>query len=205
MIDKREKRFERDPEDKKGRIIKAFLDLVDKKGYENISINDIPEKAGVSIGTIYYHFEGGKPAIIKASFDFLADAFVDYEAISQMTSDNFEENFNHYLRYYIKSHREQARYHKAIDQATLSNKELFDDMGVLINNYMTVVAKNMRLVNQFYSEVEESTLREMLILQFNVIEALVHRHLFFTPLFDTDEKLVSFLTKVIANIMTDGI
>jgi AcrR family transcriptional regulator len=205
MIEKKDKRFERDPEDKKGRIIKAFLDLVDKKGYENVSINDIPEKAGVSIGTIYYHFEGGKPAIIKASFNFLADAFVDYDAISQMTSENFEENFSQYLRYYIQSHREQARYHKAIDQATLSNQELFDDMGFLINNYMTEVAKNMRKVNEIYAEMEESKLRDMLILQFNVIEALIHRHLFFTPLFDKDEELISFLTKIIESIMTSSI
>jgi AcrR family transcriptional regulator len=44
--------------DRKGDIIAAAIELFRSKGYDNISINDIAERASISKGTFYKHFTG---------------------------------------------------------------------------------------------------------------------------------------------------
>lgn len=54
--------------DKKAKIIsiqEATCMLIETKGYGNVTIRDIAEAAGVSIGLIYKYFPGGKFDILK--------------------------------------------------------------------------------------------------------------------------------------------
>jgi TetR/AcrR family transcriptional regulator, fatty acid metabolism regulator protein len=40
----------------KERIYSAAIDLMDREGFENITIADISKKAGVSVGAFYHYF-----------------------------------------------------------------------------------------------------------------------------------------------------
>ncbi|WP_297632562.1 TetR/AcrR family transcriptional regulator [uncultured Clostridium sp.] len=51
----------------KEKLFKVAMDLVDKKGYENITVSEICKEAGVAKGTFYVHFES-KDDIIKANY-----------------------------------------------------------------------------------------------------------------------------------------
>lgn len=58
------KTITRDKEAKIGAIIDATKRLIEVTGYEKVTIRDISEAAGVSIGLIYKYFPGGKFDII---------------------------------------------------------------------------------------------------------------------------------------------
>ena len=58
-------KFTRNKEKKIDEILDAVLQLSRTKGANNFSINDIPEIANVSIGTIYRYFPRGKEDILR--------------------------------------------------------------------------------------------------------------------------------------------
>lgn len=56
-------------------IIEAFLQLLKKQGFENITITDIVKKAGVTRMTFYRNFNS-KEEIIKSHLDAITDEFI---------------------------------------------------------------------------------------------------------------------------------
>lgn len=58
-------KFRRNKEKKINGILDAVVKLTHEKGPNNFSINDIPEEANVSIGTVYRYFPRGKEDILK--------------------------------------------------------------------------------------------------------------------------------------------
>jgi AcrR family transcriptional regulator len=41
----------------RNKILKTTIDLMQKKGFDNITIETISKKAGVSVGSFYYYFK----------------------------------------------------------------------------------------------------------------------------------------------------
>ena len=58
-------KFTRNKEKKINEILDSVVELSRTKGVNNFSINDIPEIAGVSIGTVYRYFPKGKEDILR--------------------------------------------------------------------------------------------------------------------------------------------
>jgi len=81
--------------DKKAKIIsiqEATRMLIETKGYGNVTIRDIAEAAGVSIGLIYKYFPGGK-------FDILKEISSRYTGELLMTNKPEDINFNDFPGY----------------------------------------------------------------------------------------------------------
>ncbi len=89
----------------KQRIYTAAIELMDRKGFENITIADISKKAGVSVGAFYHYF--------KSKNDILAEIFRkadDYFSTTVITGLNKKtipeqivEYFDHYAKFNVKS------------------------------------------------------------------------------------------------------
>jgi TetR/AcrR family fatty acid metabolism transcriptional regulator len=56
----------------KERIIKAALDLFSKKGFTNVSMDEIKDKAGVAKGTLYYYFKD-KMELFNSACNYFSD------------------------------------------------------------------------------------------------------------------------------------
>lgn len=52
--------FEKLPDEKKEKILRASLEVFAEKGYENASTNDIVKKAGISKGILFHYFGNKK-------------------------------------------------------------------------------------------------------------------------------------------------
>ncbi len=75
----------------KRRLFDATVELVGVRGYENTSIDDIVERAGLAKGTVYYHFTGKAElmdAVIKDHSSWLTETF---KAIEDACSDEPQE------------------------------------------------------------------------------------------------------------------
>ena len=59
------RKYERDKDAKIQRIISITKDLIEKNGYNNVSIRNIAKESDVSIGLIYKYFPKGKIDILK--------------------------------------------------------------------------------------------------------------------------------------------
>lgn len=63
----------KDASDTRGLILKTALQLFLKKGYKDVTYNDLIEKTGLSKGAIYHHFTS-KEDLLASVFEFLLEA-----------------------------------------------------------------------------------------------------------------------------------
>lgn len=178
-------------------IIKAFYDLIVEKGYDNISVRDIRDKANVAMGTIYHHFSDGKPAIMKALIIYFANEITktDKTLASEMILDpNYLGEFIDNL---VKTTREHRHYYSALAQAILSNPDFFKDSSMISRHYYTNIIRNLRKNYETFKDIPEDDLLKAFMLISHTCNAYIFQHIFINPIFESDEELVRFLTKLI--------
>ena len=117
--------------DKKAKIISiqdAMCMLIETKGYENVTIRDITEAAGVSIGLIYKYFPEGKSDILKEISYRYMDKLL---RIKQPETIDFND-FPGYMRDIIKNmqqfYKDNSPLIKALTMATLNDSEIVDEI-----------------------------------------------------------------------------
>ena len=71
----------------KNRIIECALNLINEKGYDNVSVSEITQKAGVSKGAFYIHFKSKEDLIEQQITTFydeykLSNEHTKYERLS---------------------------------------------------------------------------------------------------------------------------
>jgi AcrR family transcriptional regulator len=89
----------------KERIYSAAIDLMDQKGFENITIADISKKAGVSVGAFYHYFTSKND--ILAEIFHKADEYFSTQVISGLKMESIPEKiveyFDHYAKFNVNS------------------------------------------------------------------------------------------------------
>ena len=89
----------------KDRIYSAAIDLMDRKGFENITIADISKEAGVSVGAFYHYFTSKND--ILAEIFFKADEYFSTHVINQLIGETIAEKiveyFDHYAKFNVSS------------------------------------------------------------------------------------------------------
>jgi len=178
------RRHVRDKDAKIRLIFETFADLVNRNGYDRLSTRHIAEAAGISVGTIYHYFPGGKHTIASRYIDRVTDELFDPSIFRGIEERDLRWFFDGLIRRYLFVHRESLEIHRAIDQAILA------DPDVRRRNRDSIVT-NMEVLAGF-------------LLLFNVLEGIIHRHLFVYPLFEADEELISFLVNLLECITQGG-
>ena len=86
--------------DTNNRIYTAAIDLMDRKGFEKITIADISKKAGVSVGAFYHYFKS-KNDILAEIFR-KADEYFSTRVISGLRKKSIPEQIVEYFDHYAK-------------------------------------------------------------------------------------------------------
>lgn len=94
----------------RNRIYTAAIDLMDRKGFENITIADISKQAGVSVGAFYHHFSS-KNDILAEIFRKADDYFTQVidELEKESVPEQIVEYFDHYARFNAASGAEMTQ------------------------------------------------------------------------------------------------
>lgn len=195
LSDMPKKSYTRNKEEKIRLIFQTFARLVNENGYDKLSTRHIAEVANISVGTIYHYFPGGKHAIASGFIDHITHQIFDPEMFRNLEEKNLRDLFGNYIQKHLKVHRENLEIHRAIDQATLANREVFQHNQEAVMANMRRVVKELKHLT-IYRNITESLLLDNFLLFFNLLEAVIHRHLFVIPLFETDEELASYLVDV---------
>ena len=198
-----QKSFTRNKEEKIRLIFETFADLVNRNGYDSLSTRHIAKAAGISVGTIYHYFPGGKHTIASRYIDFVTDELYDPNIFEKIGEKDLREFFEELIRKYVIAHHKHIEIHKAIDQAILA------DPNVYRRNLEATKLNISRVVTELrdtglYNSIPEPIVLNSFILLFNVLEGLIHRHFFIYPLFETEEELIAFLVKLLECITKEG-
>ncbi|MHA1602949.1 MAG: TetR/AcrR family transcriptional regulator [Promethearchaeota archaeon] len=187
-------KFHRNKEAKIKLIIDTFLDLVEKKGYANVSTNQVAKNAGISIGTIYKYFEN-KADILDQGFQTSISDFGEMPDFIEMITEHNENKIRSFIQRFLGSHRAHYKLNEAIDQATILNQEIFhkfqDNIEKTIRQFATYVSKS----DHRFSNISIDELVKALMISINTIDNIIHQHLFRRKIFETDDNLIEYLTQ----------
>ena len=86
----------------RNRIYRAAIELLDRKGFEKITIVDISKKAGVSVGAFYHYFKSKND--ILAEIFFKADEYFSTEVLPMLNvnTKSVPNKLIDYFDYYAK-------------------------------------------------------------------------------------------------------
>lgn len=116
-------------------IIKAAIDEFLDKGYDYTNLDSIAQKAGVSKGTLYYHFKNKEDILLKVNQKLSEPIYELIEEVSNIScvSDAIRHYIQKYLRYW-NDHRRELIFFFLTMSKVLSCKDVWDLYGESIES-----------------------------------------------------------------------
>jgi len=193
-------------------IIQTATKLVDNTGYANTSIVEIAKQAGISVGTLYYHFPRGKIDILLALTREIAQDFKEEAKAlgfkETMDFSTIKEAMMYYLSLIIKLHKKYRLTLAAWESETLANLDYYlklrdeiDSEEELQNEMYFFINEINQLVNKFPDENLNFEGKEKQL--YIISQAIIHKYTYDNFGFDSDEQLVNILTTIILAILKD--
>ncbi len=189
--------YVRDKEGKIDTIFETFEALVNRDGYDKLSTRHIAKEAGISVGTIYHYFPGGKHSIAMGFLERLTQGVFDPEMFMAARDEGSRKAlYEGFIRGHLANHRENLEIHRALDQAILADEGVRRrNSEVIMTNLRDAAGELMR--RGLFSGAPSPDVARTFLRNFKLIEAVVHRHLLVEPFFETDEELVEFLSRIL--------
>lgn len=188
------KKFTRDKESKISSIVQATVDLIEEKGYSSFSVDDIPKRAKLSIGTVYRYFPNGKSDILHEIITRNNRVLMEMIALRDPLEGSFYDFWRHVIENYLLGHRE-AKFSLTAIEYSLGGDTQFTDIlrPILMEFFQRLVA----IVSEFgtFSSLSEKELYSRVAMAFGVAGLFVKSHIG-SPLFKSDEKLVDYLIEI---------
>ncbi len=191
------KKFSRNKQEKIDLIYKTFFTLILKRGYHKTSTNHVAKSAKISIGTIYKYFPKGKEDIIRKYFEESMKHFFKRINLISVNNKNIREFLNHFILELYKNHLENKGYIIAFRSAIQSDKNLLNSQKKEVFIFFKNMAQELRMTNESFKQIPEKKLVETFIFIYNLINAILYHHLSIMELFDTDEKIIDFLSNLV--------
>jgi AcrR family transcriptional regulator len=195
MSEKKKPKFHRNKEGKIKRIVESFLRLLNQYDYNDISTNKIAEEAGVSIGTLYNYFDN-KEDILQHIFDGITEDFVDMGDIMKIIKERDYDTIQKFIGNYLRNHREYYILNKAHDQAMGASQEIFNSFQDNIKGYIESFMKTAKTMGINLGTTPKEEFTKAFLVGLNIIDTQVHIHLFRKPIFNDDNELIDYLTKM---------
>ncbi|MCB2352899.1 TetR/AcrR family transcriptional regulator [Clostridium estertheticum] len=174
----------------KNKIYKSAIDLMDKKGYKNIKIQDICKKAGVSVGSFYNCFKSKNEILIEIYKR--ADEYFITEVANNIYCDNATNEIIKYFDYYAKYNVQVG-----IDTMKLlynSNNKLFITKGRDMQNLLNIIIERGQEKNELSNEMSKESITEYL---FIAARGVVYNWCLYDGEFDLLEAMNEYMKRFI--------
>ena len=136
-------------EERRDQIKEAAIKLFSSGGYEQVSLDDLAQAAGVSKALLYWYWES-KGALLR---DLIDTCMLSYLKLLQTTVDSdatYMEKMQHLLLDSLNLFRENEKLNKVVHLCSLhTGKKPEEDFGARVNEYYN---KCMRLLESLFQE-----------------------------------------------------
>lgn len=191
----RKKKFSRDKESKIRAIIDATIELINEKGPAGFSVNDIPDRAGLSIGTVYRYFPRGKDDIIAEILRKNTTGFIKLVENSTKDATSIDEAWTEIIKAYVGLKREYLSFDSFLVEAAPRGSELFNELAPLVMDFYGALNRILSRFDSF-GEFSEEQIVIRLGLSFSMMRTAVRGQSVF-PVFESDEELLGYLLRVV--------
>jgi AcrR family transcriptional regulator len=196
----------------KKRILETAERMIRGVGYGGLNVNHVAEEAGVSIGTLYYHFPEGKVSILLETRGLISERYEE-ELREKLGEgfldgiDSFDEGLDRLLEALIQTHRESRFIIAAMESEVLGNLGVYDELAANVNVEELMEQDARFFLDALGSLLEKYTVKGMSlqhgVLVSKIVDALMHRFVFFESMFGPIEVFKETVTSVIYALLTE--
>jgi hypothetical protein len=119
------------------------------------------------------------------------------DSFKQFNTKNPIKFFQEFITNDLNYHKKELGYHLGFMYAMQTDITLLENHRQNIKNICKDIVKELRDSSEFFKSIDERILVERFIFIYNLIDAVLFHHLFIMRLFETDEKLIDYLSNVI--------
>ena len=184
----------------KDKILQIACQMIEDYGYNSLNINHLAEKAGVAIGTLYWHFKKGKISIVKELAKQEAQKIKDFLKEVKIKPDKPIVGFKPFILKYIEFHKKNKALLRAFEIENISNPEIaaeFDNITKIEAEETTEFIENVLKK----TNINREDLSERIKLSTLLLDDLVHKHVIFNNRYGSDEFLADLLISLFNIIM----
>ena len=193
-------------------IIQTTQELIEKKGYSNLNINEVAYVAKVSVGTLYYHFPKGKIDILAEIMSRKTESYFERFNEQLLKENIFEKNENldetlHLIfKKVIEFRRPDRQFLVGIQNEMFSNP---DEYLELLERYdMTAgIQQGMGVLSEVLMKKSKeggkspSKLKNKQSLILRLVGLLMSYQIIFPGYFGTDEEFIEVATDIFLHIL----
>ena len=194
-------------------ILRVADEMFTRVGYADLNVNEIAHEAGVSIGTLYYHFPNGKTSILMEIREQIADKYVRRfeERLPQKRlrgTTSLNQGLELLLETLIEIHREERLVLAAMDSEVLSNLIAYDRVAESIE-VEEMMRTDAEPVTRVLGTLLEKHPEECLSLDGKearvnkVIDVLVHRFVYVEATFGSEREFIDMMIKIVRALLED--
>ena len=195
----------------KKKILHVADEMFKQLGYANLNVNEIAHEAGVSIGTLYYHFPEGKISILMEIRRRIVDEYkkrlsekLDTERLDEAAS--FNEGLEGLLETLIGIHRKERLVLAAMESEVLSNLASYDQVAesIVVEDLMESDARPfVGVLEALLSRHPEEGLtlngREAKVNK--VVDILIHRFVYVESMFGSEREFLDMMIKIVRALL----
>jgi len=193
------------------RILETADGMFSSVGYAGLNVNEIAHEAGVSIGTLYYHFPEGKLSILMEVRRQRAEQYEEsfrerFDPERLREAETFDEGLELFLRGLIEIHREHRLVLAAMESEVLSNLTSYDQVAesVSVGDLMESDARAVTGVLQVLLERhpgEGLSLDGRGARLSKAMDVLIHRFVYVEQIFGSEEEFIDMMIRIIRALL----
>ncbi|HML37654.1 MAG TPA: TetR/AcrR family transcriptional regulator [Bacillota bacterium] len=173
----------------KRKIYNAAVDLFDRRGFENTTIEDISRKAGVSVGA-FYHYYLSKSHIYSELFEKI-DEFYKHTVAAQLDKENSYDNIIFFFKQYAAYN--SARGAEAVKQLFNTENFQFLDKSRYMFELLVGLIRGGQEKNQLTKALTADEIEELLLI---TARGVVHDWMLHNGDYDMEAKMEDVLSKL---------
>lgn len=195
----------------KKEILRVADEMFKRVGYASLNVNEIAHEAGVSIGTLYYHFPEGKVSILIEIRRKIADRYekkfaerLDSERLQETAS--LDEGLELLLNNLIDIHREERLVLAAIESEVLSNLTSYDQVAESISVEDLMESDARSVIGVLETLLEKHPEKGLTIVgreaKINkVIDVLIHKFVYVESMFGSEREFLDMMIRIVRALL----
>lgn len=176
----------------KNKIHKVSMDLMEKKGFNDTTVEEICKKVGVSVGTFYLYYKS-KDDILFEIYK-LSDEYFEEEVAPQIINKEYNsiQQILLFFKFYGKYTKERGL--QNISQLINTKNKLFISKGRYMQNLLQEIIVKGQEDNEIRLDMKPENITEYL---FIVARGLIYDWCLHNADYDIEERMVTFLNPLV--------
>jgi AcrR family transcriptional regulator len=183
----------------KEKILDIAEELIENKGYINVSTRTIAKEAGISVGTLYHHFPRGKMEIVIV----IGEKYSEILGMSEFLADP-KADPRVWLRKNLELNQKKKAFITAMEIEAMSRP---DEVQALINENIEKRTESQKSLILAYKMMEKFAGKKLSIekakMMQKVLKAIMRRHVVFGNHFGSDDEFIDLFLKIARAVAED--